>query len=104
MFEFIESSNCPGYSDLDSNKDYWHCLINKVGKTAYHPTSTCRMGFGPEDKNAVVDPQFKVLGINNLRIVDASILPHITNARINAAVVVSALKGVKEIIKFYQIP
>jgi choline dehydrogenase len=55
--------------------------------TVWHPVGTCRMGRDPE---AVVDNQLRVHGVEGLRIVDASVMPKIPNANINAAVMMIA--------------
>lgn len=49
----------------------------------YHPAGTCKMG-SPHDPLAVVDPELRLLGIDNLRIADASVMPVIVNANTNA--------------------
>lgn len=59
-------------------------MINFVrnGATTYfHPTSTCKMGI---DQDAVVDPELRVYGIENLRVADASIMPNVTSGNTNA--------------------
>lgn len=59
--------------------------IRKVASPFFHPVSTCAMG--REDSiDAVVDPACRVRGIDNLRVVDASIFPSIPQAMTNAAV------------------
>ncbi len=52
-----------------------------------HPAGTCRMGEGPD---AVVDSQLRIRGISNLRVVDASVMPSVPGANINAAVIMVA--------------
>ena len=52
-------------------------------ESAYHPCGTCRMG-SVKDKLAVVDPECRVIGIEGLRVADASIFPQITNGNTNA--------------------
>jgi len=52
-------------------------------ESAYHPTSTCRMG-GHTDPMAVVKPDCRVIGLENLRVVDSSIFPTIPNGNLNA--------------------
>ena len=55
----------------------------ETGNTAYHPMGTCRMG--PADRiDSVVDDQLCVHGIEGLRIADASIMPTILSANLNA--------------------
>ena len=54
--------------------------------TIYHPTGTCRMG-PASDRDAVVDSQLRVHGIDGLRVADASIMPEIVNAPTHAACV-----------------
>ncbi len=49
--------------------------------TDYHPCGTCRMGTGPD---AVVDEEMRVHGIDGLRVVDASVMPQIISANLNA--------------------
>ncbi|NNE57937.1 MAG: choline dehydrogenase [Hellea sp.] len=52
-------------------------------ESAYHPTSTCKMGAN-NDQSAVVDENCRVIGIENLRVVDSSIFPTIPNGNLNA--------------------
>jgi len=52
-------------------------------ESAYHPTSTCRMG-AATDSLAVVDPECRVIGLQNLRVIDSSIFPTIPNGNLNA--------------------
>jgi len=66
-------------------------FVAKEGESAYHPCSTCRMGTGPMD---VVDPKtMKVHGVENLRVVDASVFPYVTNGNIYSPVMMVAEKA-----------
>jgi choline dehydrogenase len=58
-------------------------FIREHCESAYHPTGTCKMG-SARDKTAVVDEQCRVIGIENLRLADSSIMPQVTNGNLNA--------------------
>ena len=55
--------------------------IRSKAETAYHPSCTLKMGY---DHTAVVDQKLKVHGVENLRVVDASVMPEITSGNLNA--------------------
>lgn len=66
-------------------------FVAKEGESAYHPCATCRMGVGPMD---VTDPKtLKVHGVENLRVVDASVFPYVTNGNIYSPVMMVAEKA-----------
>ena len=62
-------------------------FIAQAASTHHHPSGTCRLG---RDDNAVVDPDLRVIGLDNVFIVDASVMPTIPSGPINAAVVAIA--------------
>jgi choline dehydrogenase len=65
--------------------------VKKDGETALHPSCTCAMGTGEE---SVVDPaSMRVHGLDGLRVVDASVMPYITNGNIYAPVMMIAEKA-----------
>ncbi len=62
------------------------------GTTIFHPMGTCRMG-PASDPGAVVDDQLRVHGMEGLRVVDASIMPMMISANLNAATLMIAEKA-----------
>ncbi len=60
-----------------------------IGTTIFHPVGTCKMG-RENDATAVVDTQFRVRGIERLRVIDASIMPTITSGNTNSPTVMIA--------------
>ncbi len=67
-------------------------FIREKVESAYHPCGTCRMG-SANDPDAVVTPDTKVIGVDGLRVVDASIMPTITNGNLNAPTIMLAEKA-----------
>ncbi len=65
-------------------------FVAREGESAYHPSCTCKMGY---DDMSVVDADLKVHGIENLRVVDASVMPAITNGNIYAPVMMIGEKA-----------
>lgn len=67
-------------------------FIRKDASSAYHPCGTARMG-ADGDERAVVDLELKFRGIDGLRVVDASVIPSVPSANINACVFMIAEKA-----------
>ncbi|MDB5597496.1 MAG: hypothetical protein JWM36_4457 [Hyphomicrobiales bacterium] len=65
-------------------------FIRRTALTAHHPAGTCKMG---SDDSAVCDPQLRVRGIEGLRVCDASVMPDLVSAHINACVLMVGEKG-----------
>ena len=85
---FRGAETAPGPSvESDAEIDAY---IRKTAITAHHPAATCPMGSDPD---AVLDPQMRVRGVERLRVVDASAMPDLVSAHLNAAVLMMAEKA-----------
>lgn len=80
----------PG-SHVQSDKEI-DAFVRAKADSAYHPSCTCKMG-QPSDPTAVVDPQARVIGVENLRVVDASIMPSVVSGNLNAPTIMIAEKA-----------
>jgi len=72
-------------SDVDLER-----AAGELGTTIFHPVGTCKMG---SDPLAVVDDALRVLGIDALRVIDASVMPRITSGNTNAPTYMIAERG-----------
>ncbi|TVY90731.1 Glucose oxidase [Lachnellula willkommii] len=88
-------------TELSSNAtdDEWNTFLTASLNTAYHVVGTCAML--PRESGGVVDPELKVYGTQNVRIVDASIIPILMSGHSGAAVYAVA-EMASEIIKTSQ--
>jgi choline dehydrogenase len=100
--ELIETSAMDKYrgEELSPGKDVQTDdeildFVAREGESAYHPSCTCKMGY---DDMAVVDGEMRVHGIENLRVVDASVMPYVTNGNIYAPVMMIAEKAADAIL------
>jgi len=75
-------------------------FVRRSVESAYHPSCTCKMG---SDEMAVVDPQVRVRGIENLRVADSSIFPTIPNGNLNSPTIMTAERAA-DIIKDSVLP
>ncbi len=78
---FIRHEIQPG--ETVQTDDELNDFIREHVESAYHPSCSCRMG-RRDDPMAVVDPECRVIGVDNLRLADSSVFPVITNGNINA--------------------
>ncbi|CAL8130344.1 unnamed protein product [Orchesella dallaii] len=75
--------------------EYWRCYITQKVANGYHGVGTCSLG-------SVVDSKFRVQGISNLRVADASVLPVVPNSNLNAPVMMLAEKAVADIVEAWK--
>ncbi|WP_419206954.1 choline dehydrogenase [Photobacterium leiognathi subsp. mandapamensis] len=91
----------PG-ADITSDQaiDQW---VKENVESAYHPSCTCKMG-DDDDVMAVLDPECRVRGIENLRVVDSSIFPTIPNGNLNAPTIMVAERAADFILQRPPLP
>jgi len=90
MKPYFEAEEYPG-AEIQSDDELLEAARH-WGSTTYHVMGTCRMG--PEtDPTAVVDDQLRVRGIQGLRVIDASIMPTMLSANLNAGAMMIGEKG-----------
>ena len=65
-------------------------VASEYSQTIFHPVGTCKMGSGSD---AVVNDKLFVKGVENFRVIDASIMPNITSGNTNAPTIMIAEKG-----------
>ncbi|HRB92809.1 MAG TPA: GMC oxidoreductase, partial [Chitinophagales bacterium] len=94
---YFKREEAPG-PDVQSDEQIRQFILDKA-ESVYHSAGSCKMGI---DEMAVVDPELKVHGIKNLRVIDSSIMPTITGSNIHAPTVMIAEKGADMIIKSAQ--
>lgn len=88
MAEYVDSEYRPGES-VKSDEDIL-AYVKENGSSSFHPSSSCRMGLDPQ---SVVDPALRVHGLENLRVIDASIMPRIVSANLNATTIMIGERG-----------
>lgn len=97
----LQHNPMPGCKNLEFGTDqYWTCCVETMTTQFHHQSGTCKMG--PDwDRNAVVNPQLMVYGINKLRVIDCSIMPTIVGGHTAAPAYMIAEKGADLIKSFW---
>ena len=88
----------PGASISDDDQAALEKAAGDIGTTIFHPVGTARMG-RDDDPMAVVDHRLRVIGLERLRVVDASIMPTITSGNTAAPTMMIAEKGAAMILE-----
>tara|TARA_B100000470_G_scaffold145872_1_gene113295 strand:- start:110 stop:619 length:510 start_codon:yes stop_codon:yes gene_type:complete len=87
-FGIIEERTAPQDIDLVSDQTLDDWLLRNVS-SSFHISGTCKMGTD-SDQKAVVDQRLKVLGVEGLRVVDASVMPDVVRANTNVTTMMIA--------------
>lgn len=98
-------SQCSNFGPVDSDfitnepsDRFLECIIRIAAVTAHHPGGTCAIG---TEANDVLDSQTRVRGVQNLRVIDASILPTAISGTPHAVLVAVAQYGADLVLKNY---
>ena len=98
MKKYLGDQLRPGYDATDNELDE---IIRNTADTAYHPSCTNKMG---TDSMSVVDEETKVYGVENLRVIDSSIMPDILSGNLNAGTIMIAEKAADMILGKQEAP
>jgi choline dehydrogenase-like flavoprotein len=85
----------PGVGDDDASLAK---AAGDIGTTIFHPVGTAKMGL-PSDPMAVVDERLRVIGLEGLRVIDASVMPSITSGNTNTPTIMIADKAARMVIE-----
>jgi len=88
LARYVESETAPG-ADIGTDEELLD-YARRTGGTVFHASCTCKMG---QDPLAVVDDRLRVHGLQNLRVVDASVMPAVTSTNTNAPTIMIAEKA-----------
>jgi choline dehydrogenase len=88
----------PGAQVRDDDEAALVKAAGDVGTTIFHPVGTAKMG-RDDDARAVVDARLRVIGLDGLRVIDASVMPSITSGNTNSPTMMIAEKGAAMILE-----
>lgn len=86
LARYMKAEALPGPS-FGNSREELRKYVRDNAKTALHPTSTCAMG---SDESSVVDLELRVRGVNNLRVVDGSVMPKVVRGNTTAPIIMIA--------------
>jgi choline dehydrogenase-like flavoprotein len=92
MMKYHPEEILPGPAVRDDNEAALVRAAGDIGTTIFHPVGTAKMGL-PSDPNAVVDERLRFMGLQGLRVIDASVMPTITSGNTNSPTIMIAEKG-----------
>ena len=90
MARYVQSEVLPGKTLLSDEALFDYACAN--AKTDHHPVGTCRMGPATHP-DSVVTPDLRVIGLDGLRVVDASVMPLVPSCNTNAPTIMVAEKA-----------
>ncbi len=88
----------PGVAVRDDDEAALERAAGDIGTTIFHPVGTAKMG-RDDDARAVVDARLRVIGLQGLRVIDASVMPSITSGNTNSPTIMIAEKGARMILQ-----
>ena len=98
MRQYAPVEYLPGAQVRDDDEAGLVKAAGDIGTTIFHPIGTARMG-RDDDPRAVVDARLRVIGIDGLRVIDASVMPSITSGNTNSPTMMIAEKGAAMILE-----
>jgi choline dehydrogenase-like flavoprotein len=101
MKRYVQREVLPG-SNLRTDAELFDYACANA-KTDHHPVGTCRMGT-TSDSQSVVTPDLRVIGLEGLRVVDASVMPLIPSCNTNAPTIMVAEKAADHILGRIEVP
>ena len=93
LARFSPQEHLPGPSVGDDEASLARAA-GDIGTTIFHPVGTARMGL-PSDPAAVVDERLRAIGLERLRVIDASVMPTITSGNTNTPTIMIAERGAR---------
>ena len=96
--KYLPVEYLPGAQVQDDDEAALVKAAGDIGTTIFHPVGTARMG-RDMDPRAVVDARLRVIGIERLRVIDASVMPSITSGNTNSPTMMVAEKGAAMILE-----